>query len=314
MSATVFTEPRQDPLREDVRAPAPPDLPAAWLMTFFLVSSIWASSRLVGIVALAGALALLIAGRYVLEKGSKDIPDHIGTPGWIAVLAGLIVLLPVAAFLFLTWEQDFPFTGDHDYHLAKSVEALEFWSGRFVPVLLLIIIVWWNALRSDGRPWVVPVVFILVAALGWWNMERVTFAVRYPGSLYFLAIPFVSLWQFLGADDPLNALRLTNALAIPVWLFVLRPLILRRWPDTAAVLFSIYFFLQKDVIYYFTASLPGALGPDSGSPCGRAPGDLWTCVRLACLSADRFGGYVQRAGDSAAPFRGHGDLARRFET
>lgn len=226
---------------------------APWLVTMILISSLWAASHLIGFISLGLTLYLIVLVGFVPYRDS-EVTTPLRRPERNGILIGLLAAFPIITFLVLTWRQDFPFIGDHDYHLAKSLEALNFWGVRFVPSLLLVSMLWWSRSRPRGRRWVAPLIFALLATLGWLNTEPVTFAVRYPGSFYFLAIPFVSLWRLLGADDPLNALRLTNALAVPVWLFVLRPLLLRRWPDSAALLFSIYFFFQKDVVYYFTSS------------------------------------------------------------
>ena len=84
--------------------------------------------------------------------------------------------------------------------------------------------------------------------------EAGSFAVRYPGLLHFLAAPVNFLRAAFHWEHPLNVLRLTNALALPAWLFGLRPWLVRRWPDGATLVVAAWVVLQKDVLYYLTTA------------------------------------------------------------
>ena len=78
--------------------------------------------------------------------------------------------------------------------------------------------------------------------------------IRYPGAGRFLAAPFFYLAENYQWDSLLNAARLANASGIVIWILVLRPLIVRRWPDWSVVPVAAAFFFQTEVAYYFTTS------------------------------------------------------------
>ncbi len=80
-------------------------------------------------------------------------------------------------------------------------------------------------------------------------------AARYPSSGYFVEIPLRLLVTGKGFGDPsLFVDRISMALSVPVWLFILRPLAVRRWPDLAILPFALCYFWQKDIVYW-TASV-----------------------------------------------------------
>jgi hypothetical protein len=155
--------------------------------------------------------------------------------------------------LKLSWRQEFPFVGDHDYHLLQSIQSFDFWRPWYFPALALVVLVFIQ-LRRKSRSWIALVSFVVLAAAGWMQTEHLVFSARYPGTFYFLAVPFQAVASVFDWDSPLNALRLTNAMSLPVWLLVLRPLVIRKWPDLSILPAGIFLFWQKDLVYYFTAS------------------------------------------------------------
>lgn len=42
-------------------------------------------------------------------------------------LLGILAVSPVVIYLILTWDQEFPFVGDHDFHLVEDLKASLFW-------------------------------------------------------------------------------------------------------------------------------------------------------------------------------------------
>jgi hypothetical protein len=100
----------------------------------------------------------------------------------------------------------------------------------------------------------VPAAFVALVSWSFFaELPRLFFS-RYPGTFYLLSTPLNALAQACAWASPLNANRLTNFLSIPAWLFLLRPLAVRRWPSVSLLPFAFLYFFQKDVIYYFTAS------------------------------------------------------------
>src|SRR5262249_5498667 len=79
-------------------------------------------------------------------------------------------------------------------------------------------------------------------------------AARYPASGYLLDVPLQYLAKKLVWSSPLDAHRITTALSLVAWLYLLRPLALRRWPDLAILPFALFFYWQQDVVYYDTTA------------------------------------------------------------
>jgi hypothetical protein len=227
---------------------------AIFLIGAILVTPLWATSRTIGIAPFI-LLPLLLIAIVSLRAFEESTPWPLVKWRGIreTILVSSIVLGPGAVYLGLTWNQEFPFVGDHDYHLLQSDVAFSFWRLFFVPVMLLL---GYLVIRTRERisPWLLVVVAFALPLLGLAAEGDFFFAARYPGTYYFLVFPLKVVQRLLHWDSPLNALRLGNLLSLPAWLFVIRPLAVRRWPDAAILPFSLFFFFQKDIVYYETAS------------------------------------------------------------
>jgi hypothetical protein len=82
-----------------------------------------------------------------------------------------------------------------------------------------------------------------------WGICEHTIFVRYPAGGYLLGMPFLGP-AFLLHNVELAG-RLPNVLAPVIWLFVLRPWLVGRWPDLRVLAFAVAIFWQQDVVYYF---------------------------------------------------------------
>jgi len=98
------------------------------LVTTLVGSGIWLdldrpkTGVLVGAAFIALTLARRFAGgRFVLEPPPRAGALRTGA-------AALVAVVPIALYLAATWREEFPFLGDHDYHLGTSWAALDFWS------------------------------------------------------------------------------------------------------------------------------------------------------------------------------------------
>jgi hypothetical protein len=216
-----------------------------------LCSGLWAATSLIGLAWIAAAALLLWLACY-------DIPfvagDRAGTNRCAAttragrtglwLIAAILSAVPFA-YLARTWNQEFPFLGDHNVHLRFALQSAAFWRVWLVPVLAgMAIMVFFR-----GRVLVCAIVLAAAIAAGAF-VPPPTFAVRYPGLLHVLAGPMALMpW-----DHPLNALRLTNALAITGWLSLLRPLLIRRPLDAPVLAVAALLVLQKDILYYLTSA------------------------------------------------------------
>jgi len=237
---------------------------SSWLYVYFVasiaMSALWAThvGRLLvlGSVVLLALLNPLLAERDLrpARKIPRISPRNLGV--------GLAVCAPVGVLLAMTWQQEFPFIGDHDYHLNVMSIAYDFWKYSFQRwivhqrwIVLGIVLLGLVALRRSRFFVLVAVgALLLLLFFGYYGPVEASFQIRYPGTLYFLALPWFELARLFQWDQPLNVLRLTNVLSIPAWLFWLRPWIIGRWPGPSVLLFGLFFFYQKDFVYYFTSA------------------------------------------------------------
>ncbi len=221
----------------------------SFLVASTFLSSLWLVAspfQLLLLAALVAALAFVELRSWSPTVVRPERSERRGSD-WIVPLA---VFLPILGYLVLTWEQEFPFSGDHDYHLAQLQHAAAVWRIWLIPVLVGV------GFLCFGVRTAIPAAGMLVVAavVGWWDEGYHFYAVRYPGSYYAIA----SVWKFIGdaigIDRPLNSLRLANVSSLVCWLWVLRPRLIGARPDRLLLPFAAYALLQKDVIYYFTSS------------------------------------------------------------
>jgi hypothetical protein len=165
---------------------------------------------------------------------------------------------PVILYLFLTWNQEFPFVGDHDFHLYQNYISALFWASFKWHVLLIIfsfilavrfnlvrywiplagmMLIWWS--RYDTRPW---------------HQMSHAFYVRYPALARFFSAPLMSLAMLMGVDALYNISRILNLFSLFAWMAFLRPYFLKREPGVSFALFSLFFLSQPNVIYYFNTN------------------------------------------------------------
>ena len=84
--------------------------------------------------------------------------------------------------------------------------------------------------RRVGRGHATALFFAGLLGLSFIFPPHFVFA-RYPATFYLLAAPLNVAADVLQWRSPVLANHITNALSVPVWLFLLRPIFVRRWPD-----------------------------------------------------------------------------------
>ncbi|HTL12314.1 MAG TPA: hypothetical protein VL588_07490, partial [Bdellovibrionota bacterium] len=233
----------------------------SWLFLYLFAAL--TTSSLFACISRSGALppvlvVLAVAGLWAVrphlaKESSPSVRRPRLDPASLGI--GFLVAAPVICLLIMTWNQEFPFVGDHDYHLIRMHNAYDFW-GRYWWMALGGALVLWRARKSRWLPGAtLAVLFIFMA----WARTHSTgaelrFAIRYPGNSYFFALPIYFIARVAHWDAPLNALRLSHALSILAWLFFLRPRFVGKKPDLSVLPFAFFFFFQKDFVYYFTTS------------------------------------------------------------
>lgn len=203
-------------------------------------------------LALAACLLFLGSQSYSLKFPSKPTLKQIG---W-----GLLFSLPVVLYFTGTWNQEFPDSGDHTHQLWAQESAWRFWHTR-ITLVFVFVGVFFGILPAllkrkvdfskYSKYWTAFVLMLLY----WWSFRAHVepYFARYPGTQYTIAYFVDEVLRFFHFGKPLLAGRLTNVFSVPVWLFLLRPLFLKRWPGPELGFFVLFYFLQEQVLYYFTS-------------------------------------------------------------
>jgi hypothetical protein len=159
--------------------------------------------------------------------------------------------------------RDFPFSGDHYFQVGQAYRIAFWWLSApasavvRVPTLddvtglirhpaavlmsraalAAMLAVFTGLLYRRQR--LVALIFAALAILIWGLSEHTIF-VRYPAGGYLLDMPFLGPAYLLRNVE--LACRLPNVLAPLVWLFVLRPWLIGRWPDLRVLAFAVALF------------------------------------------------------------------------
>jgi hypothetical protein len=225
-----------------------------WMALFVVVvpvvSGIWAVSGQTGLapfLILPALLGAILVARFPDEAVPTPLPVPSPLPQRLSVAT--IATAPAVGLFVQLSGGDFPFLGDSDYHLAQTRIAAVLWLNLIGLTIAVLIAVCFAAKRRSGW-WLLALLAVAAPLLGLMVREGYTFPVRYPGTFYFFAAPVAVLpWE-----QPLDALRLLNLLAIPAWMLVLRPAVVGAFPGWRDLPLILFLFWQKDVVYYFTSA------------------------------------------------------------
>lgn len=223
---------------------------SAFLMVALLWSAAFALLPLLGLPWVVGLFVALLLGPRFDEPPVAIVRERPRASG---MALGLLACAPPFLVLALTWRQEFPLVGDHDFHLGMAEQSYAFWRRLWLPTALATTALFVFA-RTRVVRWGAPVFLVVLAVLApYLSTGQTTFAIRYPGTFHFALFPLSVLSRLIGFVNPLDASRLAAALSVPAWLFVLRPLILGLWPSKRVLLFAVLFVYQKDVAYYLSS-------------------------------------------------------------
>ncbi len=176
------------------------------------------------------------------------------------ILISVVCLLPILIFFSATWVQEFPHLGDHEYHLWGN--RVSYQAIKYNDAVLLVSLLMLSAAYFFGMLRLALIgVAVLLVSTGLWHLfpEHIEASVqgifsRYPGGARVLAHPFVHMSYAFEWSDPLNTGRVVNVLSVPLWLLILRPLIIGRLPSLSILPLILLFFWQAEVIYQFSTA------------------------------------------------------------
>lgn len=172
----------------------------------------------------------------------------------------VLCLLPIIIFSLNTWVQEFPHLGDHEYHMWGNKISYQAIQQNYIVIATAMFLLLAGLLFGLLR-WAILVTAILLLSTGVWNFFSGQLALdvqgifaRYPGGARFLAQPFIYFSYLTEWHSPLNTARIVNMLSVPVWLLILRPLIIGRLPNLAILPLAIVLFWQAELLYLFTTA------------------------------------------------------------
>ena len=224
--------------------------------------------------------AVILAG--VVVSGAWTHLDEIGWAGWLALAlvavcdryapplrwrrpsprshaierAPLVAAAAICALflghLALTWRDEFGFGGDEGYHLsATRTFALYFM--RAGPLLAAVMVVY-GVLRLKRIRYAATIALGGLVAASYALPPSALFG-RYPTGFYLLSTPLNVLFEALHSPYPYTANHVMNVLSVPSWLFVLRPLIIGRWPDWRVLPVALLMYFQPPALVYVASAL-----------------------------------------------------------
>jgi hypothetical protein len=229
----------------------------------------------------AAATVLVLAAVVLLAPNLDFAAAPTGRPQLWQVGIGLVAVLPVLASLLLGWNREYPYSGDQSFHLKHIFYLLHWWASTpgtpplrdfpgggdlrpehfrqllakplhllwcraVVLAAILAATAWWY---RRNRLW--AFVFAGGALLAWGLFERSIYF-RYPAGGYWLPMAFTLPAYVLGNVE--LASRIPNAFAPAVWLFVLRPWLVGRWPDLRILPVAILLLWHKDALFYLDSA------------------------------------------------------------
>lgn len=222
---------------------------------------------------------LILAGLFL--SGAWTQLDEVGAIGWLPLVvtvfydsffpgrvrwparsaapvdrsaanAAALLCALLLAHLALTYREEFGFGGDEGYHLSAT-RAFAIYFMRAGP-LLAIVLGGYAALRVKRVRYAASIAVAALIAASYALPQSALFG-RYPTAFYSIATPLNVLFEVVHSPFPYSANHIVNTLSVPAWLFVLRPLIIGRWPDWRVIPVALLIYFQPLALVYLASPL-----------------------------------------------------------
>ena len=210
---------------------------------FFLLAAVVANQSVFRLGALPFVwAALLVAGIAFVALAAPDVRLGAGRRDrlrWWNVLLGGVIVAPLVVTFALGWNRDFPFSGDHYFHVGQAYRIAYWWMSPPASATLRV------PTLDDVRPLLhhparillsraavlallmiasaliyrwsrVAALLVATVALTDWGLCEATIFLRYPAGGYLAAMPFLGP-AFLLHDFELAG-RTANVAAPVIWL------------------------------------------------------------------------------------------------
>ena len=223
--------------------------------------------------------AVILAG--VVISGAWTQLDEVSPAGWLAValvaifdhygptlrwrrprlsprvertplVASIFICALLLAHLALTWREEFGFSGDEGYHLSAT-RTFAIYFMRAGPLLAAVLVLY-GVLVFKGIRYASTVAMAGLLAASYALPQSAMFG-RYPAGFYLLATPLNVVFDVLHSPYPHTASHVMNVLSVPAWLFVLRPLVIGRWPDWQVLPVALLMYFQGPALVYLGSTL-----------------------------------------------------------
>jgi len=177
------------------------------------------------------------------------LPRHRDRSATIAATALCVLLV---AHLALTFREEFGFGGDEGYHLSAT-RAFAIYFMRAGPMLVAVL-GGYAFLRFKRIPYAATIGAATLTGASVLLPASPLFG-RYPTAFYLIATPLNVVFDALHSPYPYAANHIVNTLSLPAWLFVLRPLIIGRWPDWRVLPVAFLVYCQPLALVYLASPM-----------------------------------------------------------
>src|SRR5436190_13320790 len=201
---------------------------SALVLAGIILSGAWTELDEIGWLGWSPLVLVLLFDLFPVESFRWRRPSHTTDVDRPAVVAAAALCALTLAHLALTFREEFGFGGDEGYHLSAT-RAFAIYFLRAGPVLAAALVVYGGLWFKRFRFAATVATALLLA--GSYAFPASALFGRYPTAFYLLATPINVLFDVVHSPYPSTANHIVNTLSLQAWLFVLRPLIIRRWPD-----------------------------------------------------------------------------------
>lgn len=259
---------------------------SAWVLAGVILTGAWTQLDEIG---LAGWLALVLVwafDRFV----DTNVRWPLLTPAFSPLAIPLIACAAISALLLthvaITGREEFGFGGDEGYHLSAT-RAFALYYMRAGPFFVGTLLVY-GALRFRRFRYAATAAMALLLTSSYMLPESALFG-RYPTAFYLIATPLNVAFEAAGIPYPFTANHIVNALSVPAWLFVLRPMIIGRWPDWRVLPVVLLVYFQAPALVYVGSALlePWAvvfLLLSAEAVAAFEPDERWRAVPLCAIA------------------------------
>lgn len=260
---------------------------SALVLAGVIVTGAWTQLDEIG---WAGWLTLVLV--YALDRHAatsfrwRRLALPPSAPPLLPLIAGAAICALLLAHVAITAREEFGFGGDEGYHLSAT-RAFALYFLRAGPFLLGTLAVF-GVLRFKRFRYAATVAMALLLGSSYLLPGSALFG-RYPTGFYLLATPLSVAFEAASIPYPITANHIVNVLSVPVWLFVLRPLVIGRWPDWRVLPVALLVYVQAPAFVYVSSALlePWALVfllLAVEALAAFEPGDRWMAVPLAAVA------------------------------